>query len=126
MAYKLTWYQPNRIIFAVVSGDITIAEVHHASAALTELLNSAAGRVYLIADLSAVTGYPGIALDLFRASTYVTHPRMHGVILFGLQSRLAQTILNIFGSLTKARFKLVASLDVALALVETWDARRER
>lgn len=123
MAYSLRWYQPNRIILIVGSGEITIEDVRDVSRELTEWLDKASARSYLIADISAVTAYPGIALDAFRASTYLQHPRMRGVVMVGVQSELLQVIINLINSLSPAQFKAVSSLEAALALIESWDVR---
>lgn len=120
MPYNITWFKPDQILLSVVTGELTLEELQRSSQEMIRYLDQAEHPLYLVGDLTGMTAYPTIALDTVRAAGFVQHPRMGGVVVFGIESRLLLVIINILISFSPARFKIAKSLDESLALIEEW------
>jgi hypothetical protein len=122
MPFAVKWYQPNTIIEAKVIGVFTLAELREANKQVVALLDTASFPVYFMADASEMTAYPNVPSQIFSVATYLQHPCLAGVLVYGKPDRLMEVVFAILNRLSNVKFRSVVSRDDALAFI----SNRER
>jgi hypothetical protein len=118
MAYSVRWYRPGRTILVTVSDALTLDTIRAISHETETLIASGIPPIHLLVDITQLTTFPGIALDVFRASAPLSNPKVDWLVVFGRKSRLIDSILAIYRRLTRARIELVDTLEEAVALLD--------
>jgi hypothetical protein len=115
MPYHLYWLAEPRILYAEASGVFTLAEVADANKNMATLLDETAETLYLLCDVSAMTEYPRIVTQLREVVPYFYHPMFGCEYFYGVKSPAISVILRLLSSFSPFDYKLVPSLDSALA-----------
>jgi hypothetical protein len=118
MAYSVRWYRPGQAILVTVSDALTLDIIRAISHETETLIASGIPPIHLLVDITQLTTFPGIALDVFRASSPLSNPKVDWLVVFGRKSRLIDSILAIYRRLTRARIELVDTLEEAVALLD--------
>ncbi len=115
MSFRVEWLLKPRIAFIQVSQTIDLVEVIQANRAITDFLDQAEAPLYVVVDVSTLTGYPHIATELRALVSSFYHPNLGGTYLYGITTPAISVILRILARISPFPYRIVDSLDEALA-----------
>lgn len=125
MSSEYRWYLPERIIYAQLQGNITIEDLYKGSEAISRYLyESPSESIHLIFDANKMTGIGFNVVPAWGILSYLRHPRLKWIVLFGAKGILANTV-KIFASVIesgiKLRFHMCDTLDETFIFLQQQD-----
>jgi hypothetical protein len=121
MPYTLRWLAAEKVVFQVVSGNFTVAELVASDADLVACLDqSTAPLVHMLVDLSGLSSVP--LVGAFKDIPSLKHPRMGWYICFGISNKMLQSILYLVGQVFKVRYRFFNTPEEALDFLQKVDS----
>lgn len=123
MPYKLEWHCNNHIVHFDMIGKIDADEMEEACNRIRdEYLETGTAPIHLIVDGRSVEQYPNDIRLIHRAtSLYANHENIGWVVIIGAQNRTSVFFANVVLQSLKRNFRMVGSLEEALAVIERVD-----
>jgi hypothetical protein len=122
--YQLSWYQENRVLFVVFSGNLTLDELEAYGRDLSnQYLNLATRSIHIISDARTLEKFPTNALYALRATEgWLRHPNMGWAILINKTANpMLDFLLAVVTKVVKLKYRKAATPEEALSMLRTLD-----
>ncbi len=121
MAYELSWYHEQRVIYVRIWGDLTLDELRHYNTEVYDKLDHGVSPVHLILDVTDMKQFPPSLTALKSTAHYLSHPNLGRNVMIG-GPMLAQSFARITAQLLKLDFRTTRTMREALSLLKDGDA----
>ena len=125
MSFTYEWKIPNRLIYIVISGDISAADIKESDERLHQMIESGEAPVHIMADLSQIGKVNVHPRDAIKHTSYVNHPKFGRVTIVGA-SALVKFFVTVVRSVAPTKFDtandLQAGMDKLFSRDETLSA----
>ena len=121
MPLAIKWYCDGLVVYARVTGTLTIENLKELNAQVHRMVESSdAPLVHLVTDLSQITAYPSLG-EAMRNVRF--EERVGWSIVIGTNERkMVKFITSVIASALRLRFRQVNNLDEALDFLQKVDA----
>src|SRR5688572_12816191 len=115
------WLLEGRIIYSVMEGEITLADIQRYDDTLIEMMLSATGITHNIVDIRGITRQANLK-DIMRIKA-IHHPNSKGwgITIGAMDNGLARMLTSIIMSLAKARYRDMKNMEEALKFLQDKD-----
>ena len=121
MPYKVSWYQPDRIILSEFDGILTIDEVRAYVQQCYEMIDSGQPLVHSIIDVRGLKKIESVPDSLKAVQTTPTHPNSGWTIVVGSLNPLVTFVVDFMGMITKSRYRRFDSVPEAIDFMKERD-----
>lgn len=123
MAYEVSWHLQDRVVFAKISGDFSLDDLHDSSSAISnDFLEVGAEPVHLICDVSGITRFPTQIMAIKQnTDLYLKHRKMGWLVMIGFNNPLAKFLANTISQTGRINFQQANSLEEAYTLLRRVD-----
>lgn len=118
MGCQISWYEPKRVIYMRIDGDLTADVIQQAGEDLRRLIGEGSN-VHLLADFTKLGTVPRSIAD---SRKYLG--RLNGLkssIIIGLENPIVRFMANVFGKLGGYEVRVVNNLEEAKMVVARLD-----
>ncbi len=120
MAIEIDWYFEGRILQVTTSGVLTSDEMAEADTQIVQYLETVTvPLMHVLIDNHDEIANPGIRS--YAQLKCARHPKIGWVVSYGSSNKLLLTIGSISAQILRLRYRHVATLDAALALLQERD-----
>lgn len=113
MAYDISWYHPERVIYLDVIDNFTIDELAESIKFIEEAVRTTDSRIHLIVDVRAVKSIPSNVLEIKKRVTYLDRDHMGWMLLIGANP-LVSTFVKVLTQLMGTKYQSFKGLKPAL------------
>lgn len=123
MPFEISWYQPQRVIYWRVSGQVTLEDVAQMRIGQQNMLSEGKNPVHTIADISDVTNFPTDLRQLKEALDGVNHPHLGWVLIVGTTTPLKRFVTTTATQMVipKVRLRMFNTMDEAAEFLKHVD-----
>jgi len=121
MPHNVEWLIKDRLILAVISGDMPLEDIAAFNQSVTALLDAGRSPIYMLADVKDLGKFPFDLISVRRASTYLQHPKLGLVMAYGA-SRIASSFAQLLTQIAGVKLRFVQSYTDALKHLMAEDA----
>lgn len=121
--YDISWYQPQRIIYAQIEGDLSTDQLQAMLSRIQDHIMEGTAPVHILLN-DTQAGKPPLIINDIKAAMKITQFDTHKlghIVGVGDPNQMAKVVLPLIMSLLQMDFKRVATLDDALALLGEMD-----
>src|SRR5690242_11266980 len=104
MAYEVSWYQPNRVIYFKAVNNLTIDELGTAIKFIEDGVLNASAPVHLIVDVRAVKSIPSNLLEIKKRVSYPGGENMGWIVIIGINP-LINTFVKVLTQLMRSKYQ---------------------
>jgi hypothetical protein len=104
MSHTVKWFQPERIIYMQVEGNITLEETKSVSNDITALLDVGVAPVHLIVDDHAVEKMPSQLRELNKNFEFMRHPAMGTIMSVGKADPILNFVIPMITKIIRVHF----------------------
>ena len=121
MPFKLSWYQPNRIVLLEVEGVLTTAEITDLIAQAGVYVSTGTPLVHFLVDTRSLQRIENVGASLKIVQGNPPHPSMGWMMVIGTMNPLVRFFLDFVGLITKSRYRRFDDLPLALDFLKDVD-----
>ena len=121
MPYKISWYQPNRVVLMQVDGLLTTAEVQSLIAEAGTYVAQGTPLVHFLVDTRALQKIESVPEALKVVQGNPPHPNMGWMLVVGRMNPLVKFFLDFVGLLTRSRYRRFDTMPESLAFLKEID-----
>lgn len=121
MPYKISWYQPNRIVLMQVDGLLTTAEVQTLIVDAGVYVTTGTPLVHFLVDTQALQKIESVSEALKVVQGNPPHPNMGWMIVVGKMNPLVKFFLDFVGLITRSRYRRFDTMPESLAFLKEID-----
>jgi len=121
MPYKISWYQPNRIVLMQVEGLLKTAEVQSLIADAGTYVAEGLPLVHFLVDTRTLQKIESVPEALKVVQGNPPHPNMGWMIVVGKMNPLVKFFLDFVGLLTKSRYRRFDTMPESLDFLKEID-----
>ena len=121
MPFKLSWYQPKRIVLMEVEGVLTSAEVRDLIAQAGDYVSTGTPLVHFLVDTRTLQRVENVGESLKIVQGNPPHPSMGWMMVIGTMNPLVRFFLDFVGLITKSRYRRFDDLLPALDFLKDVD-----
>jgi hypothetical protein len=120
MAYEVSWYRPERVVYLRAFDAFTINELADAAVFIGEGVRNGIPPVHLIVDVRDVRTIPTNVLEIKALNEYLGHENMGWLVIVGAHS-VVNMIAVVVSKLLKTKYRNFRYLEPALEFLSTED-----
>jgi hypothetical protein len=120
MAYEVTWYHSDRVIYLRVKDTLTINELVAAIKFIEDGVRSAPGTVHLVVDARETKSIPNNVLEIKKHITYLDRDKMGWILLIGMNP-LVNAFVKVLTQLLRTKYRNFRALRPALEFLVAQD-----
>lgn len=120
MAYEVSWYRPERVVYLRVYDAFTIDELSIAAEFINEGVMNGIPPVHLIVDVRDVRSIPTNVLEIKNMNEYLGHENMGWLVIVGAHSTV-NMIAVVVTKLLKTQYRNFRFLEPALEFLSQQD-----
>lgn len=109
MPYEVGWLVPRRVVAVRVTGDLVLPEIELGSREVIALLDSSEAPAHIVIDISRMKSYPVRVSTLVDSSTYLRHPHVGWLVIYGVSNFVLEVVISTLGKLARVRLRKAAS-----------------
>jgi hypothetical protein len=121
MPYEVSWYIKGRVMQTRIYGNVTMDELYAIDKELTALLESSSTVVHSLGDMTGLETHPNSVLELQNSQTYLKHPRMGWLVIYGYESKILNLISTLMKQVFRVRLCVLKSQTEAVAFLREKD-----
>jgi hypothetical protein len=120
MAYEVSWYQTDRVIYFSVGETLAVDELIAAIEFIQDGVRNAPGIVHLIIDPRDSKSIPSNVLEIKNHVTYLNRDKMGWILLVGAHP-LVNVFVKVLTQLLGSKYRNFRGLKLALAFLVEQD-----
>ena len=124
MAHEIGWYRDGRVIVAHFYGNVSVDDIAAAFKFVGPAVENGTPLVHVITSLEGVTKFPIQLKQISQMTGVLHHPSMGWSVMVS-DNTFAKYGGSVLTQLAKARFRIVNSMDAALAFIAYVDSSLE-
>ena len=121
MPYKISWYQPDRVVLMKVEGLLTTAEVQALIAEAGTYVAEGTPLVHFLVDTRGLQKIESVPEALKVVQGNPPHPNMGWMLVVGKMNPLVKFFLDFVGLLTRSRYRRFDTMPELLAFLKEID-----
>lgn len=123
MPYEVRWYEQDRVIQTVITGDITIPELEAMRDELiNDYLTQGQAPIHIISDARQMAKFPSQPLVVMRLTEpWLRHPNMGWAIVVGKTNPMLNFLAAAVTNLLHVNYRMTNSVEEAVETLETLD-----
>lgn len=124
MPFRMSWYHENKVVYAAVSGNFTVAEFEDYGEELIErFLDPASRPIHIISDVSEMQKFPTQVWTAIRATEpWLRHPNLgHIILLTPGSNAMLRFLLSAVNQVVSIRYHVCETPEEGFVLLQQMD-----
>jgi hypothetical protein len=119
MPVENSWLVENRVMLTRLSGHVTIDDLVQNAREGTLMIESGIKPVYSLVDASRIEQFPLRLNQMHAVSEQGSSDKLDWIIIYGIPNRFISFLATTFVQVIQKRYKVVGTLDEAMAFVNS-------
>jgi hypothetical protein len=119
MPVENSWLIENRVMLTRLSGHVTIDDLVQNAREGTLMIESGIKPVYSLVDASGIEQFPLRLNQMHAVSEQGSSDKLDWIIIYGIPNRFISFLATTFVQVIQKRYKVVGTLDEAMAFVNS-------
>ena len=124
MPFEISWYQPHRVIYWQVWGQVTLEDVAQMRQGQQNFLSEGTMPVHTLANIGDVVDFPTDLRQLKEALDGVNHPHLGWILVVGTASPLKRFVTTTVTQIVipSVRLRMFNTMDEAIEFLKHVDS----